>query len=212
MDTTASQNCSNSCLYQNNLPTWGLEVIGLHSSILWTTLKADLDLPKRPFTVKAYIFFYFYQQFYHIFFYNQQFLATVRFFVHLLFPFYSCTMCPDSSGKLIRLMHICQPASFSLATALKVLNTKIYLHKISLFLLLRLQCNLQQHFKFFIPKKGIVLVWKTRATEELLWKTYWISAHTYGWVKQHTKKSSGAWQILIHDYWNLWHNNRRNML
>lgn len=120
--------------------------------------------------------------------YNQQFLATVRFFVHLLFPFYSCTMCPDSSGKLIRLMHICQPASFSLATALKVLNTKIYLHKISLFLLLRLQCNLQQQFKFFIPKKGIVLVWKTRATEELLWKTYWISAHTDGWVKQYTKK------------------------
>lgn len=85
---------------------------------------------------------------------DQQFLFTIGLFVNLLVPFCSCIMYPDSSGKLIRLVHICQPASFSLATAVKVLNTKIYLHKLSLFLLLRLQCNLQQQFKFFYFQKG----------------------------------------------------------
>lgn len=106
-----------------------------------------------------------------MFYITYNFYLQLGFFVQVLFPFCSCTMCPDSSGKLIRLMHICQPASFSLATALKVLNAEIDLHQISLFLLLRLQCNLQQQFKFFTSKKGIVLAWKTRATEELLWKT-----------------------------------------
>lgn len=97
-------------------------------------------------------------------------------------------------------MHFCQPASFSLATALKVLNAEIDLHQISLFLLLRLQCNLQQQFKFFISKKGIVLVWKTRATEELLWKTYESLPTQMAESNNTLKKSSGAWQILIHDH------------
>lgn len=145
-------------------------------------LKADLDLPERPFTLKSYILL----------------LLSAIWPVSFIWPTISiyswafcsspCSilfMCPDSSGKLIRPVHICQPASFFLATALKCLNTKIYLHKISLFLLLRLQCNLQEQFKVFISKKGVVVGWKTG---ELLWKTYWITAHTDGQVKQHTKK------------------------
>lgn len=122
----------------------------------------------------------------HIFYMPNNFYGGL--FFHLLVPFCSCITYRDSSGKLIRLVHICQPASFSLATALEVWNTKIYLHKISLFLLLRLQCNPQQQFKFFISKRGMVLGRKTRDTGELLWKTYWITAHTGGWVKQYTQK------------------------
>lgn len=162
--------------------------IKTHHSV--NAAKSRPRLARKAFysEILHFTFCYYCQQFNPYLLYDQQFLFTVGLFVHLLVPFGSCIMYPDSSGKLIRLVHICQPASFSLATALKVLNTKIYLHKISLLILPRLQCNLQQQFQFCISKRGILLGWKTRDTGKSLWKTYWITAHTDGWVKQNTKK------------------------
>lgn len=102
---------------QNDLPTWGQKPKDCIQP-LCMALKEDLDLPKN------FTFCYYCQQVDLYLSDDQKFLFTVGFFVHLLVSFCSCIMYPDSSGKLIRLAHICQPASFSVATVLKALNTK----------------------------------------------------------------------------------------